>query len=223
MKNVSVVIPTLNEEASIGKVLNEVPKIDGYRIKVFVVDGLSKDRTAEIARKNGASVIMEKRRGKARSIKTAFRKIPRKTDYIIMLDGDYSYNPSYIRKFLAELKKYDVVLGSRFAGHLDEKSMPKINSFGNIVLTKFANMLYGTSITDLCTGFVGIRKEAADKIKISSEKFELEIEMFTEYLRNKLSVKEIPIAYRKTLSESKVNPVLDGVKDIVFLLKRRFL
>ena len=88
---------------------------------------------------------------------------------------------------------------------------------------KFANALFGTDITDLCTGFVGIRKEAADKINISSTQFDLETDLFTEYVRNKLLIKEIPIVYRKTLSKSKVNPVSDGIKDAIFLLKRRFL
>lgn len=223
MKNVSVIIPTLNEEASIGRVLSEIPKLEGYRINTFVVDGISWDNTISIARKNGAHVLIEKHRGKGHAVKTAFKKIPSSTDYVIMLDGDYSYNPAYIKNFLAELKTCDVVLGSRFSGRLDEKSMPGLNIFGNIILTKFANALYGTDITDLCTGFVGIRKEAADKIKISSTQFELETDLFTEYVRNKLLIKEIPIVYRKTLSKSKVNPIADGIKDALFLIKRRFL
>jgi len=93
METAAVIIPTLNEERSVGKVIDGVPVTDflneGIETAVYVIDGRSTDNTREIATKKGAQIILETREGKGSAIKTAFRSIT--ADYAIMIDGDDTY------------------------------------------------------------------------------------------------------------------------------------
>ena len=115
MDTVAVVIPTLNEERSIGKVIDSVPIADllnnGLKTAVYVIDGRSTDATREIAVEKGAQLILEERKGKGSAVQTAFKSI--NADYAIMVDGDDTYPIELATEMTRLLKKYDVVIGSR--------------------------------------------------------------------------------------------------------------
>jgi dolichol-phosphate mannosyltransferase len=218
MPSVSVLLPTLNEEESIGSTIKEVRAVISDA-EIVVIDGLSTDRTVEIAKSLGARVLLEKRKGKAFAIKTAFRKIS--SDYAVMIDADLTYPVKDIPKFLSLLKDYDVVIGSRFKGRFEDGSMPFINGVGNQIICLVATVLYLKPVSDVCTGMWAFRKNAYKAVEITAHTFELECNLFAQSVKKGFRIFEVPIDYARRGGVSKVQ-LMDGVKDCVFLLKERF-
>ncbi len=118
MKTIAVIIPTLNEGSSIGKVIDDVPIAallqNGLKTAVYVIDGRSADNTREIAVEKGAQLILEEREGKGSAIQKAFKFI--NADYAIMVDGDDTYPIEMAIEMTRLLKNNDVVIGSRLNG-----------------------------------------------------------------------------------------------------------
>lgn len=218
MPSVSVLLPTLNEEANIGRTISEV-RAAVPDAEIVVIDGLSTDRTVEIAESLGARVLLEKRKGKAFAIKTAFREI--ESDYAVMLDADLTYPVRDIPRFLSLLGDYDVVIGSRFRGKLEEGSMPLINGLGNQVICLVASVLYLKPVSDVCTGMWAFRKKAYKAIEVTAHTFELECNLFAQSVKKGFRILEVPIDYARRGGVSKVQ-LMDGVKDCIFLLRERF-
>jgi dolichol-phosphate mannosyltransferase len=223
-KTICVILPTLNEEPTIGKVIDEIPREqltkEGYRVQVLVVDGDSTDRTIEVAKSRGVRVIVEPRRGKARAIRTAFDAV--KADYVFMLDADYTYPATYIPEMLKVLQKYPVVIGSRLQGKREDGSMRRFNTIGNYLLTWLANILYLTWISDLCTGYWGFRGEVIGNIRLTSDGFQLEAELLTQLRKKGYKIGEIPVYYRCREGKAKLSGLKDGLKIARFLIVRRF-
>ncbi len=224
-KKLYIIIPTLNEEDAIGKVIDEVPRAlleeKGYEVRVLVVDGDSADMTQKIAREKGAEIIVEPRRGKGRAIRTAFAKV--EADFVLMLDGDHTYPATYIPAFLDMLNQgYDVVVGSRLKGKRAKGSISCLNIIGNHLLTLMANVLYLTRISDLCTGYWGFKGKVIPKLDLSAEGFNLEAELFTQVVKNGYSIGEVPISYRRRHTPPKLNSIRDGLKIGWTLISRRF-
>ncbi|MFW6047579.1 MAG: glycosyltransferase family 2 protein [Candidatus Woesearchaeota archaeon] len=209
-----VLIPTLNEGKTIGKVLDDMPK----GLDVYIVDGLSTDNTVKIAREKGAKIIIEKRKGKGNAVKSAFEKL-NKYDKVVMLDGDYTYNPKDIPRFFEKLNKFDIVFGKRL---IDKKAMKITHRIGNFLLTLTANLLYKKKISDLCTGYIGFSKKALKKINITAQGFDLEANIFAQSAKKDLEIEEIPIKYSESEAVSKLNGFSDGSKIIKMLIKQKF-
>ncbi|MEN3037511.1 MAG: glycosyltransferase family 2 protein, partial [Candidatus Methanosuratincola petrocarbonis] len=133
---VTVVIPVLNEEGGIQKVLRELKKC-GFD-KVIVVDGGSTDRTIELAREEGALVLFQLGKGKGDAIRTAVPHIP--TEYALIMDGDHTYDPECIRRLLDQGDYYDEVVGVR-----EKEKIPRLHRFGNWAITKVFNLLFDTA------------------------------------------------------------------------------
>ena len=217
MTEVSVVIPTLNEEEAIGKVIdecneviNEIKKKDkSINFEIVVVDGNSHDKTREIARKKGARVIIEERKGKGIAMQTAFKKI--NSDYLIMLDGDGSYDPSDIPKFLEYLKtgRSEIVIGRRI---FQKKAITTLNKFGNWIIRSLIQKLYGIPVHDPCSGYWGFKKSAyKNLIDIPSKGFDLEVVLLINAKNSGFSIKEIPTQYSPRIGETKLSPFRDGM------------
>jgi dolichol-phosphate mannosyltransferase len=223
MQTVAVVIPTLNEERSIAKVIDGVPVSDllqsGLKTAVYVVDGISTDHTREIAVEKGAKIILEERKGKGVAIQTAFKSI--NADYAIMVDGDDTYPISAVSEMLDLLQTHDVVMGSRLTGTIQPGAMTKLNVVGNTLLSLFARALFGANISDVCTGFWGYRSDAIRRLQLSARGFEIEADMFAECVRQGLRITEIPITYRARKDQPKLSSLRDGVKIALFLCNRR--
>jgi glycosyltransferase involved in cell wall biosynthesis len=225
MKEVSIIFPALNEEETIGKIIDEVPMEEiegrGYRAEIIVVDNASTDKTREIAQTKGARVITEPNRGKGRAIRTAFESVS--SDFIFMIDADFTYPATYIPQMLEVLEgECDVVLGSRLKGQLEEGAMSKFNLVGNYILSLLASLLYGTRVSDLCTGYWGFRGEVVKSLKLDAVGFELEANMLVEIARKGYRIAEIPILYRKRPNQAKLGSLKDGFKIGRTLIRKRF-
>lgn len=223
METVAVIIPTLNEERSIGKVIDSVPVADlsqrGLKTVVYVIDGQSTDNTRKIAVERGAQLILEQREGKGAAIQTAFKSIT--ADYAIMVDGDDTYPIEMATEMTSLLQKYDVVIGSRLEGTIEPGAMTKLNVVGNVLLSRLAWMLFGARISDVCTGFWAYRSDSMRRLELAARGFELEADMFIECVRKGLRIAEIPITYRARQDQPKLSSLRDGIKIGLFLCKRR--
>lgn len=222
--SICIILPALNEELTIGKVIDEIPKQilerEGYQVEVLVVDNNSSDQTGQVAQAKGARVITESRRGKGRAIRTALASV--KADFVFMLDADYTYPATHIPEMLRVLQDYPVVIGSRLRGQREKGAIRGLNIVGNFVLTLIANVLYRTRISDLCTGYWGMRGEVIPNLKLQVEGFQLEAELFTQLAKKGYRIAEVPIHYRRRQTEAKLNRIKDGIKIGWTLIARRF-
>lgn len=224
-KEVAIIFPALNEEETIGKVIDEVPAAEiegrGYRVEIIVVDNGSTDKTREIAEARGARVITEPRRGKGRAMRTAFESV--NADFVFMLDADFTYPATYIPGTLELLEGgYDVVLGSRLKGQIEDGAMSRMNLVGNHLLALMANILYRTRISDLCTGYWGLRGEVVKSLKLDAVGFELEANLLIESGKRGYRIGELPIDYRRRLTPSKLRSLKTGFRIGRTLIRKRF-
>ena len=225
MKKISVVLPALNEEEAIGKVINEIPveelEAKGYQIEIIVVNNGSSDKTAEIAAAQGAIVIDEPNRGKGRAIRTGFGAVS--GDFVFMLDSDFTYPATYITRMVELLEGgCDVVLGSRLKGSVEHGAMKRLNLVGNHLLALLVNLLYGTRVSDLCTGFWGFKVEVLRSLNLDAVGFELEVNMLIEVAKHKYRVGEVPIQYRKRTTASKLGSLRAGWGIGRTMVRKRF-
>jgi dolichol-phosphate mannosyltransferase len=225
VKKVSVVLPALNEEEAIGKVIDEIPRKEleskGYQTEIIVVDNGSTDKTAEIAAAHGAKVIEESNRGKGRAIRTGFGAAS--GDFVFMLDSDFTYPATYIARMVELLDGgYDVVLGSRLKGSVEHGAMKRLNLVGNHLLAFLANLLYGTRVSDLCTGFWGFKVEVVRSVNLDAVGFELEANILIEVAKHKYRIGEVPIQYRKRATASKLGSLKAGWRIGRKLIANRF-
>lgn len=223
--SICIVLPALNEEPTVGKVIDEIPREalekEGYQVDILVVDGNSSDRTRQIALAKGARVIIEPRQGKGRAVRTALGSV--KADFIFMLDADYTYPATYIPEMLKILEQgSSVVIGSRLRGQWEKGAMRGLNVVGNFLLTWLANTLYRAKISDLCTGYWGMRGEVIPELKLLAEGFQLEAELFTQLAKKGYSIAEVPTYYRCREGKAKLSGLKDGSKICWMLIKRRF-
>jgi dolichol-phosphate hexosyltransferase len=223
METVAIIIPTLNEGRSIGKVIDGVPVADllknGFETAVYVIDGRSTDNTREIAVEKGAQLILEERKGKGSAIQTAFKAIT--ADYAIMVDGDDTYPIEMATEMTRLLQTHDVVIGSRLKGTIEPGAMTRLNVVGNVLLSLLAWALFGAHVSDVCTGFWGYRGDTIRRLELEACGFEIEADMFAECARNGLRIAEFPITYRAREDRPKLASLRDGVKIGLFLCKRR--
>ena len=204
---VTVVIPTLNEEQAIGELVNEV-KGRGY-VKVLVVDGYSKDATLETAENSGAQVILQHGKGKAGALLTAFRAV--ETPYILVMDGDGSYDPGDIDKFLRFMNDFDFIKGAR------EKNgnMSSLHKIGNAIITKTFNLLFGISIADICSGMYMLKTDTVRNISFEKHPLTVEQELAAEIALSSGRITNIPVQYRKRVGgKSKTNTWRQGFRDL---------
>jgi dolichol-phosphate hexosyltransferase len=219
---VAVLIPTLNEEIAISRVIDRIPVCelsnDGYDTAIYVIDGGSEDKTQEKALEKGAEVLLVTQPGKGAAMQHAFSSI--RADFFIMIDGDGTYPPEQITNFVRLLHTFDVVIGSRLTGRIEDGAMTRTNLFGNRILTALARALFKKEITDVCSGFWGYRKLVIDRMDLVASGFEIEADMFVECARLGFSIGEIAIDYKKRVDRPKLSSMSDGLKIGFFLLKR---
>jgi len=214
-RDVTIVIPTHDEEESIGSVIDEIRALP-IGCKILVVDGLSTDRTRDIVEDKKVPTVLEHRQGKGRAVRTALNLVDSK--YVVLIDGDLTYSPSFIPLILDSLGTYDMVMGPRVIK--EEGSMSFINEVGNHLLTMLTRLLFGIRIKDLCTGLLGFKREVVMGMKLESEGFTLEADFLTNAVKMGCKIGEVPITYRKRKGKAKLK-VWDGFKIAWFLVKRR--
>ncbi len=218
---ISVVIPCLNEEEAVGRVVEQA--LEGIRRsgrtgEVVVVDNASTDRSAEVATEHGARVITEKRRGYGSAYLAGLREA--RGEFIVMGDADETYPLQELGPFVDKLEAGDdLVIGSRFEGTIHGDAMPFLNRFvGNPILTGMLNVLFGVKVSDAHCGMRAIRKDALPALELHSTGMEFASEMVFKAYRRGLTVSEIPIDYYPRVGESKLNRFGDAWRHVRFML-----
>ena len=202
--NVTIVIPIINEKEAIGKVLDELHGF-GYK-KILVVDGYSTDGSPELARKYGARVVSQVGKGKTGALVTAVKCA--KTPYMLVLDGDYTYDPACIERLLAHASRYDEIIGARTEGR---QHIPFINRIGNRLLNWFFRALFAVRLSDVCSGMYLLRTRAAKQLDFTTGGFDVEVEIASQFALEG-RVTEVPVNYRPRLGEKKLSSVRHGLK-----------
>lgn len=216
---VTVVIPTMNEEESIGEVLDSIPK-DFADVEVLIVDTNSKDRTVEIAKEKGAAVISEPRRGYGRAYKTGFENA--RGEIIVTLDGDTTYPAEEIPALVEMLvhDDLDFITCDRIS-LLKPGVMSMQHRVGNRILSMASNILYGTRIRDSQSGMWVFKKDILKALRLTSDGMPFSEEIKAEAYRKGFKCREVPIEYRIRKGEVKLNTWRDGYRNLSFLLFRR--
>ena len=206
---VTIVMPARNEEASIGLVLDEIPR-DLVR-EVIVVDNGSTDRTAEVARAHGATVVSEPVPGYGGACLAGIARTDRSTDVIVILDADHSDYPADLPALLAPLAagETDFVIGSRVLGGAEPGSLPWNQRFGNWLACRLMHMLYGARFTDMGP-FRAIRRDALLAMAMRDRTFGWNVEMQARALIAGLRVREVPVRYRRRIGQSKITGTVRG-------------
>jgi glycosyltransferase involved in cell wall biosynthesis len=216
---ITVVIPCLNEEQGIEKVLRRIPPFVDEKI---VVDNGSTDRTADVAAQFGAVVIREDVRGYGRAYKKGFAGAT--GDIIITLDGDHSYPPdaiSYLLEAFLHLE-VDFLNASRFPVR-DRRAMSLKHKFGNLALSLAMSILYFRWVRDSQSGMWVLRRSILDSMSLESDSMAFSEEIKIEALKDpRIRFAEIPVQYSSRLGEIKLNPWKDGVYNLFFLIRKRF-
>lgn len=222
MRRLSVIIPTMNEEQSIGLVIDEVKKHvpSDMEVEILIVDTDSKDKTREIASSKGAVVIDEPRRGYGRAYKTGFEKAS--GEIICTLDADMTYPAERIPDLIALLdnEQLDFLTTNRFA-QMESGAMSASHRLGNRLLSIVARVLFRVRVKDSQSGMWVFRKEILPKLDLTSDKMALSEEIKIEAFR-KAKAREIPIRYSPRVGEVKLNTWQDGMQNLRFLFKKRF-
>jgi dolichol-phosphate hexosyltransferase len=206
---ISVIIPTMNEPA-IADVLHDVlDALQQYSVEVIVVDK-SRDETATRAAELGAKVIHQTGTGYGDAYITGFKHISEDTEIVVILDGDYTYDPYDIPKLLQPINDgADVVIGTRFA-LMDKGAMSRRNALGNRMLTALLRSLYHVRVTDSQSGMRAIRRSALDRLKLQSPNMPFASEMIIEAQKENLAITEVPIRYRARVGTAKLDPFRDA-------------
>jgi len=201
LNELTVVIPTYNEEEAIGAVIDELVEVGVPRDRILVVDGYSTDRTREVASSRGVKVILQEGRGKAGALRTAFKYVS--TEYFLVMDGDYTYPAKHVHDLLrvASGKGLDEVIGARV---YSKGSQSPIYRFGNRVLTKIFNVVFGTSLTDVLSGMYIVRRNALADALFLSRGFSIEAEIAAHIASTTGRVGEVPIGYRRRIGRKKL-------------------
>src|SRR3954452_21161372 len=218
-QSITVIIPCLNEEQGIEKVLRAMPE---FVDEVIVVDNASTDRTSDVAASLGAKVIREDVRGYGRSYKRGFANA--KGDVIITLDGDHSYPVDALSYLLEAFLHLDVdfLNASRFPVR-DRRAMSLKHKFGNLVLSVAMSVLYFRWVRDSQSGMWVFRRSILANMNLVADGMAFSEEIKIEALKNsRVRFGEISIQYSSRLGEVKLNPWKDGIYNLYFLLKKRF-
>ncbi|HEX2047710.1 MAG TPA: glycosyltransferase family 2 protein [Acidimicrobiales bacterium] len=219
--DISVVMPCLNEAASVGTCIEnawEGIRRTGLSGEVVISDNGSTDGSIEVATAAGARVVRQPARGYGNAYLKGFAEA--RGRYIIMGDSDGSYDFTQIDRLVAPLcEGYDYVLGSRFAGKILKGAMPWHHRYiGNPVLTGVLNRLFKVDSSDAHSGMRAFTADAYRRMALRSEGMELASEIVINAAKVGLKGTEVPITYHPREGESKLNSMRDGWRHLRFML-----
>ncbi|MBI3963224.1 MAG: glycosyltransferase family 2 protein [Deinococcus sp.] len=220
---VSVVMPCLNEEQSIGQCVRqarEALKSAGLKGEVVMSDNGSTDRSVAIAQEQGARVVHQSIRGYGAAYLQGIRSA--RGRYIVIGDSDGTYPFERIPDFVARLREgFDLVMGSRLKGQILPGAMPWLHrSIGNPLLSGILRLLFGGSVSDAHCGMRAFTKEAFQRLRLHTTGMEFASEMVINALKARLRIAEIPITYSPRHGQSKLHSLRDGWRHLRFMLLR---
>jgi len=219
---VSIVFPALNEEAAIARCVDEAMEAlgqNGLRGEVVVVDNGSTDRTAEIARRGGARVVTEPRRGYGAACLRGLKDAT--GEFVLLLDADATYPVEMVGEFVRAMRDEgaDVVLGNRFGGLMERGSMPRLNRYiGNPILSAMTRVLFRAPLTDIHCGMRAIRRDRVAALDLCMPGMEFATEMVVKALDQGMRVRELSVSYRPRLGLSKLRPLRDAWRHAEYML-----
>jgi len=210
MAIVDVVIPALNEERALPKVLDEIPRALVRRI--VVADNGSTDRTAAVAREAGAEVVHELERGYGAACLRALEHLAADPpDVVVFLDGDYSDHPSELPLLVDPILRgeAELVIGSRATGRREAGALSVQQQVGNIIACRALRLLYGVRYTDLGP-FRAVRWRTLESIEMEDRNFGWTVEMQIKAAKQGIPYLEVPVSYRSRIGASKISGTVKG-------------
>lgn len=219
-KQLAVLIPCFNEERGIADVISSFPheklRRHGIEARVMVIDNASTDRTAEVARSLGATVLHEPKQGKGHAMRRGFASIGPDVDYVAMLDGDGTYRGEEIVRLVELLDSgfCDAVVGSRLGGNVTDGSMRYFNRIGNWMFTFLVRVAYRVNVTDVLTGYFAWTRGAIKQLSphLRSGGFAIEMEMVTKMAKLGHRIYSVPVTYDVRHGHSNLRPIRDGLR-----------
>jgi glycosyltransferase involved in cell wall biosynthesis len=219
--DVSLIIPALNEAACIGPLLAELPI--GLAQQVLVVDNGSTDDTVGAARRAGAQVVSEPRRGYGAAC--AAGVVAATGDVLVFMDGDGSFVPGELERLLAPIVQgtADLTLGSRLLGGMAPGAMPPHQYFGNWLVARLMYQLYGVRLTDLGP-FRAVRRDLLAALDMREYTYGWPVEMIVKAARHGAQIVELPVSYRPRIAgRSKVGGTVRGTVMATYRILRTTL
>ena len=212
--DVTIVLPVLDEEEGVAAVIDELLE-KGYR-NILVVDGYSTDSTLQVAREKGVAAVQQHGRGKTGAIQTAIENV--QTPYMVVMDGDYTYDATSIPRLLLHVYDYDEIVGAR-----SPENISRIHRLGNRLISSLFNTLFGTIVSDVCSGMYLLNSDSARQLEFRTSGFSVEVEILAQMALNG-RVTEVPIHYRKRIGKPKLSTFSHGFDILrsIFGLARRY-
>lgn len=224
-------LPCLNEERSIEYCINEIKKCidkNNLNAEILVSDNGSTDESVEIAKRNGARVEICKEKGYGNALINGTIKARGK--YCIMGDSDGSYDFFHLDEFIKYVRQgYDLVVGNRYKGGIEQGAMKLSHRFGVIALSGIANMFFRTEIKDFHCGLRAFNTDSIKELELSQGGMEYASEMIIMAKIKQLKMIEVPTVLRKDLRKggSHLRTVKDGIRHVILifklLIKRKYI
>ena len=227
---ISVIIPALNEEQTVGDVVRGVRGALGSRavaesyFEVIVVDDGSTDATSRQAELAGARVLRRPHEGKGFAVRAGLAAA--RGDTIVLMDSDGQDVPNELTGLVAAFRTSgaDFVNGSRFLGTFRDHGISRVDYWGNRMLTALANMACRASLSDINASYRVIRRKAVAEITWEFREFEVESEMILKAARAGLEILEVPVTREKRLGGiRKFRKIRHGLRILITILRVRFL
>lgn len=219
MKELTILIPCLNEKETIGQVVDEANKfLKDNQIygEILVVDNGSNDGSIEIIRNKEVRVINVKEKGYGIALIEGTKAANSK--YVIMGDADYSYNLYDVMEILEKLQEgYDLVVGNRLNNNMEKGAMPFLHRYlGTPIISMIGNSIYGIGIKDFNSGLRGYDREKLENLNLTSLGFEYATEMLIKAKKNHLKLIEVDIKFRKDKRNKKphLRPLRDSIRHL---------
>jgi glycosyltransferase involved in cell wall biosynthesis len=215
---IAIILPCHNEVAAIARVLNDFRAVLP-NATIYVIDNASVDATSQVAAEAGAVVIAEPLRGKGNAVRRAFAAID--ADVYVMADGDGTYDASQAPLMIDILREehLDMVVGKR--RHSADGAYRRGHQLGNRIFSALLKFLFGSSLTDIFSGYRVFSRRFVKSFPALSTGFEIETEMSVHATSLRLSVKEVPCDYRSRSSgsESKLRTYRDGARILMSMTR----
>lgn len=228
MYKIKVIIPAFNEEKAIAKVIYEIPS---FVDEIIVISNNSTDKTEQVARKTGATVLSENKKGYGYACLKGMEYISNleiKPDIIVFLDGDYSDYPEELTKLTEPIQNQNIefVIGARVSNLRESGSMTLQQVFGNWLATILMKVFFKAKFTDLGP-FRAIKYDKLLQLKMEDKTYGWTVEMQLKVLKHKMSYIEIPVRYKNRIGVSKVSgtvkgTIMAGIKIIGWIIKYTF-
>ncbi len=215
-----VIIAALNEEEGIGLTITEMMDVLDNP-QVVVVDGKSTDRTVEIAKNLGATVVCQDGVGKGDALAKSLQFINPETEYVVITDADFTYPAESVPKMIKLLEsnpEVGMVCGNRFNGKIDSKALRPVFHLGNLLIAFVHKLLNGIQLQDPLTGLRVVRAGILRGWKVESKGFDIEVELNQIVDQSGCRIIEMPIQYRQRLGEKKL-----GLKHGAEIFKRMMM